>query len=112
MIPGHLVSTDDGASTEPPEAVLKAFRKEIRERIGEREQGRAAEKPGVPDAPVAPPVAQPTPAATAALRRVRHVKYGAGVFVSEDEETVTVRFEAHGEKTFAKAFSTLEEVQG
>lgn len=39
---------------------------------------------------------------------VRHMKYGEGVVEKEDEDTITVRFEGYGSKTFSKLFVQLE----
>jgi DNA helicase-2/ATP-dependent DNA helicase PcrA len=101
MIPGHLVQTsDDGAAGETPDVVLRNFRKEIRVRIEQRGKDK--------DAAAAPEDVTES-SAPAAVRRVRHVKYGLGVVVSEDEESIGVDFENYGKKAFAKAFAALEE---
>lgn len=39
---------------------------------------------------------------------VRHRKYGEGIVESEDEQSITIKFEGYGSKTFAKMFVQLE----
>lgn len=111
MIPGHLVSTSgDGAAGETPDVVLRNFRKVIRERIEQRgkDKGEAAAT-GEGSEPAAADEESAESAAPTAVRRVRHAKYGLGVVVAEDEDSIGVDFENYGKKSFAKAFAALEE---
>lgn len=39
---------------------------------------------------------------------VKHMKHGEGVVEKEDEDTITVRFQVYGSKTFSKLFVQLE----
>jgi superfamily I DNA/RNA helicase len=46
--------------------------------------------------------------ADSALKKARHMKYGTGSIIYEDEDTVKVKFEVYGEKEFSKMFCPLE----
>ena len=43
-------------------------------------------------------------------RKVRHIKYGIGAVVSEDDSIITVLFKEYGKKEFIKVFSELEDI--
>ncbi len=104
MIPARLTSREDGGGAgeggAPAAVDMRSLRWEVRERIA------AGGEPEVASAAAAePPAPEDRP-----TRRVRHGKYGVGVVVAEDEDTVTVAFEGYGEKSFSKTFLQLEEV--
>lgn len=42
------------------------------------------------------------------VKRVKHVKYGEGIVDSENDDSITVIFDAYGSKTFSKFFTTLD----
>lgn len=39
---------------------------------------------------------------------VRHGKYGEGIVEKEDDESITIKFQGYGSKTFSKLFVQLE----
>lgn len=39
--------------------------------------------------------------------RVAHEKYGVGTVISENEDTITIRFDDYGEKELLKMFTVL-----
>lgn len=84
MIPKHLVNKE---VVESKEINLQELRKEVEE----------AKKESISEN-------------IAAIKRVKHEKYGMGIVISEDDNIVTVDFENYGQKEFIKAFSELEYV--
>lgn len=42
------------------------------------------------------------------IKKVVHKKYGEGIVLFEDDNTIKVQFEGYGEKEFLKAFSLSE----
>lgn len=89
MIPEHLVDRDEMNAGTPD---LQAFRREVARM---RDQ----------------PTSKPTdPSAFDGERQVKHPKYGTGIVMSENDDSITVTFEGYGEKEFVKAFSELEDL--
>lgn len=99
LIPGRLI--DRGEAPAAGGVDLQAFRRAL------LENRKREKKAGFPELfqSAAPKVPAPE------KRRVRHPRYGEGVVESEDRETVTVRFEQYGLKSFSRDFSPLESVE-
>lgn len=96
LIPGRLI--DRGEAPAAGGVDLQAFRRALLEN---RKKGKKA---GFSELFQSAAPKAPAPE----KRRVRHPKYGEGIVESEDEETVAVRFEQYGLKSFSKEFSPLE----
>ena len=90
MIPDYLLDRKD---TDAAQVDLQAYRDEIR-------RNREEYTTGIPMMMTMEPP----------KKRVRHPKYGTGVVLSENEETIKVDFDDYGEKELIKAFTVLEEL--
>ena len=95
MIPQELVESEELGSRA---SELNNLRREIKKNIELRES--TAEADGTDVLLTQDPEVKG--------REARHDKYGKGLIVSEDEDSITVKFDAYGEKVFSKAFCTLE----
>ena len=103
-IPEHLLEWDELRSDEERRGNLQALRREVVEqrRSGGAESLSAGENV---DAEATVQVGQ------AAVKKVRHARYGVGVVVREDELVIEAEFEGYGRKEFMKGFGEVEIVE-
>ncbi|MRH41551.1 AAA family ATPase [Aquibacillus halophilus] len=95
MLPSHLVAKEEN---EAQKVDLQSIRKEILANQSKNTQSLDAE-----------PIKEVDPEEQAKDgKRVKHEKYGEGIVESEDEDSITVIFDAYGSKTFSKLFTSLE----
>lgn len=89
MIPKQLIESDE---VESSNVNLQELKKQIQEAKHEKKKEETAVEP----------------VKEAAIKQVKHKKYGVGKVVKEDEMMLEVEFENYGVKEFIKAFSELE----
>ncbi|MDL4841754.1 ATP-dependent helicase [Aquibacillus rhizosphaerae] len=92
MLPGHIVAKEESKERQVD---LQSMRKAIQKNINTQEEVAVLDE------------ARPEEKASDETR-VKHEKYGEGIVESEDEDSITVVFEAYGSKTFSKVFTSLE----
>lgn len=97
MLPAHLLKQEDEEQVQPVD--LRDLKRQIKEAMSVNEvQRNFLEQTLIK-----------TPKVTKA-RKLRHLQYGIGTVVGEDEDMIELEFEGYGKKEFLKAFSELEEL--
>ena len=104
MIPKHLIEREEANKAEKVD--LKDLTRTIVERMEKKEvQQTVAEDPVRVEVEH---LNRGDEQKMNGVQLVRHSKYGEGVVEKEDKDTITVKFEGYGSKTFSKLFVRLE----
>jgi hypothetical protein len=105
MIPEELIQSEDFGRRDGQLAKLK---KEIRNNM---ERKQTLETDTLDDDRIADnAIPKESSEDSKIISHVLHEKYGYGSVINEDEDNITVIFEAYGEKTFSKLFCPMKYV--
>ncbi len=102
-IPAHLVEWEENPGEEQRRKNLQQLRKEVQEQLREKTEedldGERVLKTGEEIA------------RESIVKKARHLKYGEGILVSEDDMMIEVEFEGYGRKQFLKAFGEVQMIE-